>query len=87
MKSKRSEITHILERAEKLASELQSKPMEFALCHTDIHGGNILVGNTDDLYIVDWDDPLLAPKERDLMFIGGGIDENLEKPAGRSCIL
>jgi hypothetical protein len=23
------------------------------------------------LYIVDWDDPLLAPKERDLMFIGG----------------
>jgi spectinomycin phosphotransferase len=23
---------------------------------------------------VDWDAPLLTPKERDLMFIGGGID-------------
>jgi spectinomycin phosphotransferase len=23
--------------------------------------------------MVDWDDPIMAPKERDLMFIGGGI--------------
>jgi spectinomycin phosphotransferase len=26
------------------------------------------------MYIVDWDNPRLAPKERDLMFIGGGMD-------------
>jgi len=84
MKSKRDEITHIIERTEVLTSELQSKPLEFVLCHTDIHGGNILIGRggrpgeaapTDNLYTVDWDNPLLAPKERDLMFIGGGIDE------------
>jgi spectinomycin phosphotransferase len=82
MRSKRSEILRLIERAEKLASELRSKPLAFCLCHTDIHGGNILIGtdgqlpiSTDKLYIVDWDDPLLAPKERDLMFIGGGIDE------------
>jgi spectinomycin phosphotransferase len=50
------------------------QPLEFVLCHTDIHGGNILIGDDDKLYIVDWDNPLLAPKERDLMFIGGGID-------------
>jgi len=75
MKSKRNEINRLIERAEQIASELQSKPQELALCHTDIHGGNILISNTGDLYIVDWDDPILAPKERDLMFIGGGIDE------------
>lgn len=23
--------------------------------------------------IVDWDEPIMAPKERDLMFIGGGV--------------
>jgi spectinomycin phosphotransferase len=74
IKSKRNEINRLIERASTLASDLQSRPMEFALCHTDIHGGNILISDTGDLYIVDWDDPLLAPKERDLMFIGGGID-------------
>jgi spectinomycin phosphotransferase len=75
MKSKQDEINRIVERTDYLASELQSKPLELVLCHTDIHGGNILISNTGDLYIVDWDNPLLAPKERDLMFIGGGIDE------------
>jgi spectinomycin phosphotransferase len=75
MKSKQNEITRLMNRAEELASELQSELQELAVCHTDIHGGNILISNTGKLYIVDWDDPILAPKERDLMFIGGGIDE------------
>ena len=75
IKSKQKEINHLVQRAEQLASELQSKSLELVLCHSDIHGGNILISNTDELYIVDWDDPVLAPKERDLMFIGGGIDE------------
>ncbi len=74
MKSNRNEIIPLIERAEQLASELQSNLLEMVLCHSDIHGGNILIGNTGELYIVDWDDPILAPKERDLMFIGGGID-------------
>ncbi len=75
MKSKRDEINHLIERAETLALELKSKPLELVLCHTDIHGANILISDTNELYIVDWDAPLLAPKERDLMFIGCGIDE------------
>ena len=74
IKSKRDEITHLVERAEQLSLELQSQPSEFVLCHTDIHGRNILISDNNKLYIVDWDAPLLAPKERDLMFIGGGID-------------
>lgn len=75
MKAKRDAIHHLVSRAETLARELSSKPLEFVLCHTDLHGGNILIADSGELYIVDWDAPLFAPKERDLMFIGGGIDD------------
>jgi spectinomycin phosphotransferase len=75
MRSRQGEISRLIVRAEELASKLQSKSLKFVLCHTDFHGGNILISRNDELYIVDWDNPILAPKERDLMFIGGGIDE------------
>ena len=42
------------------------------LCHTDIHTGNVLVDAAGRLSIVDWDAPLRAPRERDLMFVLGG---------------
>jgi spectinomycin phosphotransferase len=77
MKARGDEIRHLIERTEELASELRFKSMDLVLCHTDIHGGNLLIrmdGQLPVLYIVDWDNPLLAPKERDLMFVGGGID-------------
>jgi spectinomycin phosphotransferase len=74
IKSRHNEISHLIKRTEELASELQSQSHELVLCHTDIHGANILITNNDQLYIVDWDNPLLAQKERDLMFVGGGID-------------
>ena len=74
IKSKQNEITRLVKLAGQLASDLQSKPQEWALCHSDFHGGNILISNMGELYIVDWDDPILAPKERDLMFVGAGID-------------
>jgi spectinomycin phosphotransferase len=74
MNSRRRNIDRLVERAEELASKLRSRPLDLVLCHSDIHGGNVLISNNDELYIVDWDNPILAPKERDLMFIGGGID-------------
>jgi spectinomycin phosphotransferase len=74
MKSSPNEISRLIERAEELAAESQSRPLELVLCHTDIHRANMLITGNNEFYIVDWDAPLLAPKERDLMFIGGGID-------------
>jgi spectinomycin phosphotransferase len=74
IKSRRNEINLLIGRTEELAADVQSRPLELALCHTDIHRANMLVTGEDEFYIVDWDAPLLAPKERDLMFIGGGID-------------
>lgn len=72
-RSKHGEICTMVERAAELASTLQAQPREFVLCHFDLHAGNVLLGEGDELAIVDWDNPLLAPKERDLMFVGGGI--------------
>jgi len=74
IRSKQNEINFLVERAKRLASELQAKHLKLVLCHSDIHGRNILITENEKLYIVDWDNPILAPKERDLMFIGGGID-------------
>ena len=70
--ARRETVLDLLERAERLAQILSSHSPEFVLCHSDIHPGNLFIEKNGDLYIVDWDYPVLAPKERDLMFIGGG---------------
>lgn len=70
---KANEIRHITNRAEELSLVLKSRSLEHVLCHADIHAGNILTTATGELYLVDWDNPILAPKERDLMFVGGGV--------------
>lgn len=73
LKSKRDVILGLVARAEQLAQQLQAQPPPFVVCHSDIHAGNLLMGTDGALYIVDWDEPILAPKERDLMYIGGGL--------------
>jgi spectinomycin phosphotransferase len=64
-------ILDLIQRAERYAHRLQNQALEFVLCHADAHAGNLLIAEDGTLYIVDWDAPILAPKERDLMFIGG----------------
>lgn len=72
LRLKRDLILDMVGRAEQLARKLQAEPPKLVLCHNDLHAGNLLVDDRGDLYILDWDDPIFAPKERDLMFIGGG---------------
>jgi spectinomycin phosphotransferase len=72
LKTRRGEILDLVERAEQLAQALQARAPEMVVCHADIHAGNVLIDARDAFYIVDWDNPIRAPKERDLMFIGGG---------------
>lgn len=73
LRAKRDEILNIVGSVERLATGFQGRSTEFVLCHADIHAGNVLIDAKDDLYIVDWDTAILAPKERDLMFVGGGV--------------
>ncbi len=80
MNENSSVIHRLIDRAEQLAEKLQNQSANFVLCHSDIHGGNVLIDGNNALYIVDWDDPIMAPKERDLMFIGGGVANVWNKP-------
>jgi spectinomycin phosphotransferase len=73
LRAKRDEIIDLVRRAEHLAQALQVQSPELIVCHSDIHAGNVLLGTNGTFYIVDWDEPILAPKERDLMYIGGGL--------------
>lgn len=73
-------IRAIVERAEQLANTLQQRDLERVLCHADLHAGNVLLGAEDELAIVDWDTPILAAKERDLMFVGAGIGDIWNDP-------
>ncbi len=73
LKSKRREILDLVERADHLARTLVARSLEFVLCHHDVHAGNVLIAIDGALYIVDWDDPIFAPKERDLICAGSGL--------------
>ncbi len=72
----RPEIGRVVERAAELARRLEAMRLEQVVCHADLHGANVLVGppgSDDALTVVDWDEVILAPKERDLMSVGAGL--------------
>jgi spectinomycin phosphotransferase len=77
----REDIVHTLvEQADELGGQIASERFPLVLCHADLHTWNVLVDADQQLWIVDWDEAILAPKERDLMFVIGGIDRRLVRP-------
>lgn len=67
-------IRALVARAEELGQHLAQRALPCVLCHGDIHTNNVLLDASGAVWIVDWDDTVVAPKERDLMFaVGGGI--------------
>lgn len=68
---RRDEIGHILARTDTLRHKLLDSPLPAVICHADIHTANLLLDGEDRIHIVDWDETVLAPKERDLMFVMG----------------
>lgn len=81
LRDQRGALLDLVARTEGLASRLQARRPERVLCHADLHAGNLLIGADGALHIVDWDAPILAPKERDLMYAGGGQFGNARAPA------
>ncbi|MEG0183849.1 MAG: aminoglycoside phosphotransferase family protein [Stenotrophomonas sp.] len=69
----RSRIEELHQRAEVLRGLLKDEAPTLRLCHTDLHAGNLLMGQDDALHLIDWDGLALAPRERDLMFVGAAV--------------
>jgi spectinomycin phosphotransferase len=79
LKGQQNIIGELVGRAESCVTALQTQSNSFVLCHADLHAGNVFITH-DNLYIVDWDTMILAPKERDLMYAGGGQFMNKRSP-------
>jgi len=79
-RERHDEIGRLVDRAEELGRLLQGHSLDFVLCHADIHTANLLITPEDRLFIVDWDQPILAPKERDLMFVLGAVGGDARTP-------
>ena len=79
-RERREDIRVLLERAEGLGRRLGQAAPPFVLCHADIHTANVLVDANGQVWFVDWDETVLAPRERDLMFVVGGISSELVGP-------
>lgn len=73
LRDRRGPIEALSHRAGQLARGFEARAVELRLCHGDIHAGNILVTPDGQIHLVDWQTLILAPRERDLMFIGGGV--------------
>jgi spectinomycin phosphotransferase len=71
IRDEKARISRMVERAGRLAEELREQAPSFVLCHGDVHAGNLLFEPGGALYLVDWDNPLVAPREKDLNLVGG----------------
>jgi spectinomycin phosphotransferase len=63
-----------------LAERLHSRSGPYVICHGDLHPGNLLRDTAGGVHVVDWDDTLLAPKERDFLFTGEPAPDGSSKP-------
>jgi spectinomycin phosphotransferase len=64
-----STIHTALTSLETLAAILRTRSLPFVICHADLHSANLLRDRAGHVYIIDWDEVMLAPKERDFIFI------------------
>ena len=80
-------IDALVDHADTMGRQLERSSAAHVLCHADLHTWNVLLDAEQRLWIVDWDEAILAPRERDLMFVVGGIGRDLVKPSDTACFL
>ncbi|HEX6816836.1 MAG TPA: aminoglycoside phosphotransferase family protein, partial [Ktedonobacterales bacterium] len=69
-------IHTLLAAMETLAAVLRRRSEPHVICHADLHPGNIIRDYTGHVHLIDWDDVMLAPKERDFLFVADPPEES-----------
>ena len=64
-----STIHTVVTSLEKLAEVLQSRIFPYVICHADLHPANLIRDHAGHVCVIDWDEVMLAPKERDFIFV------------------
>ena len=64
-----STIHTVVTSLEKLAGVLQRRAGPYVICHADLHAANLLRDHAGHVFVIDWDEVMLAPKERDFIFV------------------
>ena len=65
---RKDEILTHLHRLKELQSLARATGKEMVVCHTDLHGENLMMDDQGNLYILDWEGAMIAPPEHDLFF-------------------
>lgn len=85
---RREAIAAVSAKAETTRLRLATAPPPAVLCHCDVHTNNILVRSDGRIFVVDWDQPVIAPRERDLMFVLGAATGDAHRhPPGDAAFL
>lgn len=78
---RQAEIAALVARTEELGQIARRRNLPHVICHADMHTANVLVVAQGGLFLIDWDEVLLAPRERDLMFVVGGAADGILIPS------
>jgi spectinomycin phosphotransferase len=84
-RARQEKISRLVDGVDGMGLRLRQAPLPLVLCHADLHTWNILLDTTQQMWIIDWDEVVLAPKERDLMFVVDGIGHDLVHPHETRC--
>ena len=68
---RKNEVVASLHRLKELQLYTKSTNKPMVICHTDLHGGNLMTDAQGRLYILDWENAMIAPPEHDMIFFAG----------------
>ncbi len=63
-------IHALLAAMDALAAALRTHAGPRVICHADLHPSNLIRDHLGRVFLIDWDDVMLAPRERDFLFVG-----------------